>query len=192
MSSPIDNIKPQESLLDTRLWRHTGGRISCALRLPFYAVSLAGRVTAAALECLITAVTCTQLRRVDFFKDRCCTVNHCKKDLLVSIVMVHRIAQSILGIICAPAKGYHSLGESVQLAISREAQGKRPKDASTKDSVNFQTLLDAYWKASPKWSKMILACESIYSNSITAMIKTDTTLPENLKSDLKKILPRPC
>ena len=103
MSSPIDNIKPQESLLDTRLWRHTGGRISCALRLPVYAVSLAGRVTAAALECLITAVTCNQLRRVDFFKDRFCTVNHCKKDLLVSIVMVHRIAQSILGIICAPA-----------------------------------------------------------------------------------------
>jgi len=94
-----------------RLWRHTIGRISNFARLPVYAFTLAlqtakmpAKVAASPLTYLLAWALKT--KKLDSWK-----FSGVAKDGIVAFNILDRIGGSVIGVITAPPKKYHSIWE---------------------------------------------------------------------------------
>lgn len=94
-----------------RLWRHTIGRISNFARLPVYAFTLALQTAKMPAKVVLSPATyllawALNTRKLDSWK-----FSGVAKDGIAALTILDRIGSSVLGVITAPPKEYHSIWE---------------------------------------------------------------------------------
>src|SRR5690349_5724455 len=89
---------------DTPLWRYTMGRVSCAVRIPFYAIAAVGLTLKAALITSIALLTCNQGTFGSDF-----TLQAAGITSINALSYLDRIGSSALSVLFAPPENYRSL-----------------------------------------------------------------------------------
>lgn len=114
-----------------RLWRHTIGRISNFARLPVYALTLALQTAKMPAKVVLSPATyllawALNTKKLDSWK-----FSGVAKDGIVVFNILDRIGSSILGVITAPPKEYHSIWEvfdPLKIAVFQGAHHDIPQE----------------------------------------------------------------
>ncbi|WP_420421612.1 hypothetical protein [Simkania sp.] len=112
--------KAYNDVTTSRPWRHTVGRISCAVRIPFYALAAIFQVAKMAIKFLpaipFTIIACaTGTRKLDSW-----TFKGIALDGVVALKFLDKIGSSAIGVICAPPKNITHLQKLLQALESSQ------------------------------------------------------------------------
>ncbi len=159
-------IKAQAEKWDNRLdllCRHTVDRVSCAGRIPIYAFGLLIQTAKVILKCTFALPVealawAFSTKKLDSFR-----FSGAAKDAIYAGVLVDRIINSALAVICAPPKERRSfsdaLGDTIEIVVLGTPQHSN-KISTVKAVFDFAVATRA------EYSKQIFRCESIYNDAL--------------------------
>ncbi len=160
-------------------WRHTLGRVSCAIRTPFYFIVAAARFLMACGKGVIGGAALGIKNAVQYFNPEALEhtswperwLSSSKHNFMRTAILLDRSVASTLGIVFAPSKGYHSLWEAAKLMVSSNPirlEGAKLQDPETAfDTEIYNERLDrafqTYAQYRPQYHKMIFGLLGRYS-----------------------------
>ena len=131
----FDSSKSSQNL--DRLWRHTGGRASCAARTPVYTAAVGVLGAKIALKSAVLPFVSVFAWATNTKKPESLSLAGIAKDSLMLAKYADKTGEAALGVIFAPPPEYYSLDEAVVNTIEMvilgdyhiDAPGKNGKDA---------------------------------------------------------------
>ena len=155
-----------DDVTTSRPWRHTIGRVSCAIRLPFYALAVIFQVAKMGIKflpaCLITPIAWgLGTRKLESW-----TFNGIGLDGVVALKFLDKIGSSVIGVICAPPKKYHSILEALKSVGKFSILGQHQDAWKEGANMNVPPKLGdlAFHILCPRaaYSKIIIQQDKIY------------------------------
>lgn len=149
-------------------WRHSIGRVSCAARIPIYAIGATVQLTKVVIKgaiCPIVelAVWWTGTKDLDSWK-----FEAVKKDALFLFHLSDRIVNCFLSAIFAPPKQYRSFGTALENTFSivflgtyHENTQKNKITGISKEPLTVQQVFDMCVTARAEWKKTVFKAQNL-------------------------------
>lgn len=167
-----DGLKsPWETISTSRVWRHTIGRISCAIRVPFYALATLAQTGKTIVKAVVATITLGQLHRLGVNGHKF-TFQAVARDAVGILSLVDRTANSVICSVCAPPKEYRSLAK----ALSKSAELVFSDNYHThgEQEVKVSELFEGFRKQRSQYQFQITQCDCAASDKIVTQALRDT------------------
>ena len=128
----LDSSKSSQNL--DRLWRHTGGRASCAARTPVYTAAMGILGAKIALKSAALPIASVFAWATNTKKPESLSLEGIAKDSLMLAKYADKTGASALGVIFAPPEEYYSLDEAVVNTIEMVILGDYHIDRVEKET----------------------------------------------------------
>ena len=127
----LDSSKSSQNL--DRLWRHTGGRASCAARTPVYTAAMGILGAKIALKSAVLPFVSVFAWATNTKKPESLSLAGIAKDSLMLAKYADKTGEAAFGVIFAPPPEYYSLDEAVVNTIEMVILGDYHIDAPPKN-----------------------------------------------------------
>lgn len=150
-----------QSISESRPWRWSVGRISCALRVPVYAIFATLLAVKIGFKILANVVTLGQISRSNK-PGRIWSKEGIARDAITLLDKLQRAVNSVWSAVWAPPKSYRSFGEATKKSIRDLFDGRHLVNDS---EITVSVLWESFKASIPKYHKQMIQCDCI-SNEI--------------------------